>query len=81
MIEYLLIAPADGSFAVMAKTWDAAAVEALIDEFELSNAKLAALCGVHWTTVSRWRSGQKPTALAQTALTAAEKKLRQQSKK
>lgn len=37
---------------------------AAADEAGLTGVEIAAICGVHFTTVSRWRNGAKPPTLA-----------------
>lgn len=64
----------------MAEKWTKERIENLIQDYGLSNAKLAALCNTHWTTVSRWRNGQEPNGAAQKVLTEVEKQLRKDRK-
>ncbi len=64
----------------MTEQWTAERIEKLITEYGLSNAKLAALCNTHWTTVSRWRHGQHPNGAAQKVLSEVEARLRREHK-
>ena len=65
----------------MENQWTQERIEQLIQEYGLSNTKLAALCNTHWTTVSRWRHGQVPNGAAQKALTDVEKDLKKRKQK
>lgn len=64
------------------KEWNESDVVAMMDQFGLTNQALADLCGVHWTTVSRWRNGQnKPEGMAKKLLSMVEAQLQQEAKK
>ena len=59
------------------KQWTAEEIAAMMVEYDLTNQALAKLCGVHWTTVSRWRNGQnRPEGMANKLLSMVEEQLR-----